>query len=65
MFGIGIPEFIVISIILLVVFGAGKIPEVAGALGKSINSFKKAMAEKDEIELKAGMENDVKKAGVE
>jgi len=42
MFGIGVPELILILIIGLVVFGPGKLPEVGRAVGKSIREFKKA-----------------------
>ena len=49
MFGFGMPELIVIMIIVMVVFGAGKLPELAGAMGKSIRNFRKAMEERDEI----------------
>lgn len=42
MFGIGIPELILILIIGLVVFGPGKLPDVGRAVGKSLNEFKKA-----------------------
>ena len=42
MFGIGVPELILILIIGLVVFGPGKLPEVGRAAGKSIREFKKA-----------------------
>ncbi len=45
MFGLGMPELVVILVIALLVFGAGKLPEVAAGLGKSIRSFKKAVEE--------------------
>ena len=40
--GLGLPELVVIFGIALLVFGAGKIPEIAKSLGKSIKEFKKA-----------------------
>lgn len=61
MFGFGMPEMIVILIIILVVFGAGKIPEIGGALGKSIRNFKKATEGKDEIEINPVAEKEGKK----
>lgn len=42
MFGIGAPEFILIVIIGLVVFGPGKLPELARTIGKGMREFKKA-----------------------
>ncbi len=63
MFGFGMPELIVILVIVLVVFGAGRLPEIGGALGKSIRNFKKASEGKDEIEIKPKQENDTKKEG--
>lgn len=41
MFGIGLPELLVILVVALVVFGPGRLPEVGSALGKSIRDFKK------------------------
>ncbi len=63
MFGFGMPELIVILVIVLVVFGAGRLPEIGGALGKSIRNFKKASEGKDEIEIKPKQENEGKKEG--
>jgi sec-independent protein translocase protein TatA len=50
MFGIGVPELIVILVIALVIFGPGKLPEIGSALGKGIRDFKKAFeGTEDEI----------------
>lgn len=49
MFGIGMPELLVILVIIFIVFGAGKLPEIGTALGKGIQSFKKATRSPDKI----------------
>ncbi|OPY70947.1 MAG: Sec-independent protein translocase protein TatAd [Syntrophorhabdaceae bacterium PtaU1.Bin034] len=51
MFGLGFPELIVIMVIVLIIFGAGKLPEIGGAIGKGIKSFKKSVHEPDEIDV--------------
>jgi sec-independent protein translocase protein TatA len=51
MFGIGMPELLVILVIILIIFGAGKLPEIGGALGRGIKNFKKATREPDEIDV--------------
>jgi sec-independent protein translocase protein TatA len=48
MFGIGVPELIVILVVALVIFGPGRLPEIGGALGKGIRDFKKAFEGRDE-----------------
>ena len=48
---IGLPELIVVLIIALLVFGAGRLPEVGAQIGKGIKDFKKAMKD-DEPEIK-------------
>ena len=63
MFGFGMPELIIILVIVLVVFGAGKLPEIGGAFGKSIRNFKRASEGKDEIEIKPKKEDDDRKEG--
>ena len=52
MFGLGMPEFIVITIIFLFVFGVGKMPEVGDGIGKAIMNFKNATSE-NEHEIKS------------
>jgi len=51
MFGLGMPELIIIMVIVLLIFGAGKLPEIGGAIGKGIKGFKKSMREPDEIDV--------------
>ena len=63
MFGFGMPELIIILVIVLVVFGAGRLPEIGGALGKSIRNFKRASDGKDEIEIKPRKDDEWKKEG--
>jgi sec-independent protein translocase protein TatA len=46
--GIGMPELLVILVIILIVFGAGKLPDIGGGLGKAIKNFKKATNEQTE-----------------
>lgn len=60
MFGLGMPELIVIMVIAVIIFGAGKLPEIGGAIGKSIKSFKKSIKEPDETDVTPKDENDSK-----
>lgn len=57
MFGFGLPELLIVLAIVLVVFGAGKLPEIGGAFGKSIRNFKKASEGKEDIEITAKKES--------
>ena len=54
MFGIGFPELIIILVIVLVMFGANKLPEIGAGMGKAIKNFKKATSEPDEIDVTPG-----------
>ncbi len=49
---LGIPELLIILVIIVVIFGVGRLPEIGGALGKSIREFRTATANDDEAEGK-------------
>ncbi len=49
MFGIGMTELIIILVIVFVIFGAGKLPEIGRSLGKGIGNFKKSVHEDEEV----------------
>lgn len=54
MFGsMGITELVLILFIVLIIFGAGKLPQLGEGLGKAIKGFKKSVHEADAIELEA------------
>ena len=56
MMGIGFPELMIILVIIMIIFGAGKLPEIGSAFGNSIRNFKKSMkdAEQENEELPEG-----------
>ncbi len=47
MFGIGMQELLIILVLVLIVFGAGKLPQVGEALGKGIRNFKAGLREEN------------------
>jgi sec-independent protein translocase protein TatA len=61
MFGLGLSELLVILVIILIIFGAGKLPEIGGGIGKAIKNFKEAT--KDSIPKEPNKIEDDKKHG--
>ncbi|MFO7766816.1 MAG: twin-arginine translocase TatA/TatE family subunit [Pelovirga sp.] len=49
MFGLGTQELLIILVLVMVVFGAGKLPQVGDALGKGLRNFKKGVSEAEEL----------------
>ncbi len=45
---LGAPEIIIIAVVLLVLFGAKKLPELGSSVGKTITNFRRGMAEVEE-----------------
>ena len=58
MFGIGLPELIIIMVIALIVIGPSKLPELARALGKGMAEFRRATQEiKDSLDIDEDIQN--------
>ena len=51
MFGLGIGELLVILVIVMIIFGAGKLPEIGEGLGRGIRSFRREMHKPDAIDV--------------
>lgn len=48
MFGLGMPELLVILVIVVVIFGANRLPQLGEGLGKAIKGFKKGISDSNE-----------------
>lgn len=49
--GLGVPELLLILVIVIVVFGAGKLPQIGDALGRGIRNFRKTSSGSDEVDV--------------
>ena len=57
MMGIGFPELMIILVIIMIIFGDGKLPEIGSAFGNSIKNFKKSMKDAEEIQEATNLES--------
>jgi len=51
MFGLGVTELLIILVIILIMFGAGRLPEIGEGIGRGIRNFRKAIKSPDEIDV--------------
>ncbi len=63
MFGLGTQELIIILIIIVVLFGATRLPQIGSGIGQAIKNFKKSVREGDEIDVTP--EKDTKKEKID
>jgi sec-independent protein translocase protein TatA len=60
MFGLGLPELLVILVIILLIFGASRLGDIGSGLGKAIRGFKDSVAGKDAIDVTPKKDTDSK-----
>ncbi len=56
--GLGMPELLIILVIILIIFGAGKLPQIGEGMGKAIKNFKKATSDSEKKKEPDQIEND-------
>ncbi len=62
MFGVGLPELVILLVIVLLLFGTNKIGELGSGLGKAVRGFKDAVSGKDEIDITPKKTDESKKS---
>lgn len=65
MLGLGMQELVIILIIVVILFGATRLPEIGRGIGQAIRNFKKATSEPDEIDVTPRKNVDSKEKGKE
>ena len=58
---IGFPELVLILLVVLIVFGAGRLPEIGEGLGKGIRSFKRALSDEEHKPISPATQAEEKK----
>ena len=64
-FGMGFGELVLILVIVVVVFGATKLPQLGDGLGKAIKNFKRAVSSQNEIDVSPGAKDKTTELGDE
>ena len=59
--GIGIPELIIVLVIVMIIFGVGRLPEIGGAMGRAIKEFRKSQSG---VETDVGNETEEKEKSI-
>jgi sec-independent protein translocase protein TatA len=62
MFGIGMPELLIILVIILIIFGVGKLPQIGSALGKGLRNFKTSVSDNSDNSKEPDKIEDEKKS---
>ena len=65
MFGLGVPELVIILVVVLLFFGPRKLPELGNFLGKSLRDFREALENRDEPPEGSEVDDQPKSAGTE
>lgn len=65
MFGLGTTELVVILIIVVVLFGASRLPQIGKGVGEAIRNFKKSVSGETEIDVTPKKDGEEKKEGKE
>ena len=60
--GIGVTELVLILVVVMIIFGVGRLPEVGGALGRAMREFRKSQSDKNEVSLGVESEEEEKSA---
>ena len=61
MFGLGYQELLIILVIVLILFGANRLPELAKSLGSSVKEFKKGVTDAEKVDVTAAAKKDDEK----
>lgn len=63
MFGLGMPELLIILVIVLVIFGAGRLPQIGSGLAQGLRNFRKASKEPDAIDVTPKKDEEKERTG--